>query len=284
MTVTADDLGAQLRALVTAVNPTGSHAQATARFGVTRGAGGAPPVAGSLALPAGSLLAPDRCQTVGRRTLSVRAGAAGRIRLSIPSGTSSAVNPLPVRVRVAQPRGLRKVSLQVGGERVRLGRRLTGLLRPRALVGSPQLRMVVTPRTGRPAKVSARLRTSDCDALFSAALRGSRLSLRVDQRAAIEGVTFTMPRGLALRIAGDRIGAFEALPFGGGRRTLVPVRVGGNAALRGSAVTVTGFPAGTATLKLDAVLSGRARKGSVLRFAAATTGRQARRLTVSVRR
>ena len=288
MTVTAEDVGTQLRAVVTAVNPAGSHAQATARFRVTRGAGApAPAVAAPPALPSGSLLTSAGCQTVGRRVLTVRAGAAGRVRLTVPAGTASAVAPLAVSVKVARPKALRKVTVRVGGKRVRLKRTrkgLTGLLRPQVLAGSPQLRMVATPRKGKPAKVGARLRTADCDALLSVALRGRKLSLRVDQRTPIESVTFTMPKGLALKIAGDRIGALETLPFGGAERTLSPARVGGNVALRGSTVAIGGLPGATATLKLDAVLSGTGRKGKALRFAAATTGPQARRLTVSVRR
>jgi hypothetical protein len=290
MTVTADDLGAQLRAMVTAASPAGEQSQATPRLGLTRGAASAAPptsptspaalpatvaavagAGGTLALPAGSLLAPSACQSVARQSLSVRAGKAGTVRLSVPAGLASASQPLAAKVTVSRPSALKKATLKLGGKPLKL-KKGGARLDPRRLAGSPQLQLVAVPRKGKPATVSGRLTTKGCDALLSVVLRGSRLVLRVDSRAPLARVAFTLPRGLALKVAGGKVGTVETLPFGTAARTVAPAKLGDGVQLNGSQVTLTKLPAGTASASLAVTLSGKGKRGKTLRFNAATTG------------
>jgi hypothetical protein len=232
----------------------------------------------SLDLPAGSLL--TACQVVSKRSL-----AAGGARLGVPAGVSSSASPLVVTVTAG--RAVKRVALSVGGRAVRL-KKGKATLKPAVLARAQLVQLTVTRKTGKPVKASARLVTKPCEALLSARLRGKRLTLRVDQRTPVARVAFTLPSGLALKLAGGRAGTIEALPFGGGSKTVFPARPGKELALAGRAVTLGGLPPRTAAATLTVDLAGTGRRGRALRFTATVTDATgvARRLTgtVSVRR
>jgi hypothetical protein len=271
-TVTAGDAGRQLRAVVTAANPTGVATQAAPRLGVTRGGAttaapapapvpAAPATGGeaSLALPPGSLLTADRCATVQRTTLR-----AGGVTLRVPAGTSSAAAPL-----VATLRGkARRIVLRAGPRAVKV-RKGRATLTPAVLARAQLLQLTVTPRKGKPVKAGARLTVKPCQALLTARLTGKKLTLRVDQRTPIGRVTFTLPRGLAYRGAGTVV----TLPFAGGATTRLAGKPGRPVVL----------PSRTAAATLTLALSGKGRKGKALRFAA-TTDTTRLSATASIRR
>ncbi len=275
--VTADDVGRQLRVVVTARNSAGSAAQATPRLGITRAPSAAPAAPGpaavtgspsearspspaeSAGLPAGSLLAPEACQVLAR--MKLRAGGAV---LSVPAGTASAAAPLVATVKA--PRA-KRVALRAGAKAVKLRRagrgRFTAALKPAVLARAQLLQLAVTPRRGKPVKASARLAAKPCQALLTVRLKGGRLALRVDQRAAIGRVSFTLPKGLGVKTGSARL---ESLPFGGGGPTTSRPEI----RLAGRTLTLDGLPPRTAAATLTVALAGKARRGRALRFSAVT--------------
>lgn len=276
-TVTAEDAGRQLRVVVTAANPAGAASQATPRLGVTRaGAAPAAPATASPAasgartdaLPAGSLLTPDACQSVSRLALT-----AGGVRLAIRGGTASAAHPLVAELRAKRPP--KRIALRAGARAVRVmragPRRHVALLQPAVIAKAQLLQLTVTPRNGRRAKASARLLARPCQSLLTVRLKGRRLELRVDQRGPLGRVAFTLPKGLAIRAGSASV---RTLPAAGALPGVL---------LAGRTLTLPELPPGTAAATLGVDLAGRARRGRALRFSA-TTGASRLAATASVRR
>jgi hypothetical protein len=126
------------------------------------------------------------------------------------------------------------------------------------------LQLAVVPRRGKPAKASARIAVKPCQALLSVRLKGRRLALRVDQRAPIGRVTFTLPKRLAIRPAAT-------------------TTTGGELTVAGRRLTIRALPLRTSTATLTVRLAGRLRRGTALRFSA-TTDTARLKATASVRR
>jgi hypothetical protein len=308
-TATASDVGHALTVAVTATNPDGSAtAAASPTAPVTAasqpppsttpapaGGAGGPPTGVDLATLPGSLLTDASCQTLATasRARSLQVAGVGRVRVRVVSG-SVIVPDAPLQISVAASRGRTlKASATLDKRRVRLSGRnpRTATLKPSQLgrPGTRTLRVRVTPRRGRVRTAALALRFARCATGFTArqsrSASGTSLRLRVDSRAALSRVAFTVPARLALRggrtktAAGSlRIVAPNSAPrtvrlaLPAGRRAGVLASSGTiTVSFSSRGFTVTGLPTGTGIVQLTLAEPRSAARGGVLSLRAAVS-------------
>jgi hypothetical protein len=258
------------------------------------GAGGTP-LADLAGLP-GSLVTEGSCQQLVGGTGAYRAQLADVGAVIVRVRADAVVAPeAPVRVTVSAPGGRRvRARLTVDRRSVRVTGRnpLVGSIAPAALggAGTHLLQVALTAPKGTTRTVTARLRSAACATRFTArgrtAAAGSALGLRIDSRAAISRVAFTVPAAMALRggRAARAVGRLRFVVGGGRSRTLrlvIPADKRSGVLLAGKggprvtfsprSLTVSALPPAAGIVELTVNEPGRTAMGR-LRLRARVTG------------
>jgi hypothetical protein len=314
--LTADDVGHTVRVVVTATNADGTAEAASAASGPVEAATPsapaqpptettatpAPPATGAAGPPTdlsalpGSLVGDRACQQIVGTLAPQRAAVAGVGTVIVRVRADSVVAPdAPVRVTVTAPRGRTvRAALTLDGRRVRLAGRnpRAGALTPTALggAGTHVLRVRLRARTTKARVVQRRLRTAACAMRLTARGRAvgaaSALTLRVDSRAPVARVAFSVPSAVALRaraqaraagriryvVAGGKSRTLRlTLPAGKRSGVLLDAKGGPRVTFSARSVVVAALPTGTGIVELTLAEPGRAALRA-LRLRARVTG------------
>jgi hypothetical protein len=254
----------------------------------------------------GSLVSPARCQTVtvAPSYRRVNVPGIGSVRLRVRS--LGVVAPdAPIVVTLDTPAGkMRGARLTLDGRPVS-ARRATGAMAggklaadarlglsilPAALARTAKhlLKVVVTPKAGRPRTVTATLKSAACLTRFSAGRwstkTGAGLRLRIDSRSALTGVTYSLPPAYAKAFAKVKgpLGRLRVIARTGSRITSLTGtgKLGAAASAAGApavrltakGVAVTGLPSGAGIVELTLYAPLPAAKATGPKLKATLTG------------
>jgi hypothetical protein len=268
----AEDVGHTLRAVVTATTDAGAT--------TTTSAPTAPVVAASdpddLGDVTGTLLAETSCQQLvgGAKYRRVALAGIGTVRVrAYTSGPALQSAPLRLTTEITGGRA-KSVSYRLDGRAVATARgsRHPATLTPSQLgkVGVHTLSTAVRGSRGRARTVSLKLATVPCQTLFTAqrwrTTAGAGLRLRIDSRAALNGLSFGVPNALLPRqTAKPRTVGFIRLyvagrskpmrfalklPARGARSVMLAASGRPTVSLRRNGVRVTGLPGATAVAEV----------------------------------
>jgi hypothetical protein len=244
-TLTGEDEGHSIRVEVTAKNPGGT---------TTRTSEDTVPVAAAEdedlgeTIP-GSLVSASRCQRVlaGTGFKQQRMSGVGKIRVRVKAGAYIAPKK-PLRIVAEAPaKKIRSVIYLIDNRPVLRPRKAPYLLKvtPKlfARTGKHKVAFKVTPRKGRPHRMTLKITTAPCENVLSGSQwktdTGTGLRLRIDSRKAMQSASFNVPKKMlpSVRDAGKRaIGLVQLyLAKGGKKRFELRLRKGSTTLLKASA-------------------------------------------------
>ncbi|HKP89788.1 MAG TPA: hypothetical protein VJT75_07395, partial [Thermoleophilaceae bacterium] len=274
-TLGAADVGHAMRVVVTATNADGSRESTSGDTAAVIARPADPGEDLTKSLP-DSLVSPSRCQRVLAGTGFKRQKIKGVGRVGVKIVASDYISPAkPLKVRATIP-GSKVRSLAYILDKKVVSRPTRA---PYALSLSPKLfarasahdlALKVTPRKGRPHRMTLHITTAPCTNVLSAFQwrtdTGTGLRLRIDSRASMGAATFRVPPAMLPKLtdAGTKVGQAQLYVAGGrkpvfgltlakGDRTatlLRPSALAPRVVLTRTGVSLTGLPAKVGILEV----------------------------------